>query len=88
MAFANWYLTRKQPENAEQLLLELIQQHPEYAPAHNNMALLLLQQKRLARALQHANTAVALGGQHKAVFLDTLNQIRLSQNNSSPATDE
>ncbi|HHX81685.1 MAG TPA: PA2778 family cysteine peptidase [Pseudomonadaceae bacterium] len=46
--------------------------YPDYAPAHNNLALLLQEQGEHARALQHAQSAVALGGAFLEQYQATL----------------
>ena len=77
MGLANWYIKLHQPDKAEQTLTNLLSQFPDYAPAHNNLALVLLQQKRFTEALQHATTALKLGGRYQPAYQDTVNQVRL-----------
>lgn len=46
--------------------------YPDYAPAHNNLALLLQEQGEHERALQHAQSAVTLGGPFLEQYQATL----------------
>jgi len=53
---------------------------PEYAPAYNNLAQILLQQGELPTALALADKAVALGGDFIANYLRTREQIAAALN--------
>lgn len=60
-------------------LQALIRAHPDYAPAHNNLAHLYLQLGQLQRAEQHARHAIRLGGEHLDAYQQTLKEIRQRQ---------
>ena len=47
----------------------------DYAPAHNNLAQVLMEQHDLTAAAAHAEMAVQLGGEHVDAYRDTLNQV-------------
>ena len=53
----------------------VILSHPQYAPAHNNLAQVLAEQGDISTALHHAQRAVELGGVHIEQYQSTLNEI-------------
>lgn len=57
---------------AQQQFTAVLERNPDYAPAHNNLALILLEQGRSEAALRHAQTAVALGGEYLGNYESTL----------------
>lgn len=79
MGLANSQYAEEQTAAAIATLEQLLRQHPDYAPAHNNLAHLYLQGGRLADAEQHARRAVNLGGEHLDAYRQTLNEIRQQQ---------
>ena len=76
MGLGNSYFALDDLSAATDTLRLLIKAHPDYAPAHNNLAHLYLQQERLAIAEQHARKAVGLGGDHLQAYQQTLREIR------------
>lgn len=56
----------------------VISDNPRYAPAHNNLAQIMLEQGRLETALRHAQTAVDLGGEFILNYQSTLQAIEIS----------
>ncbi len=58
------------------LFERVTQLQPDHAAAHNNLAQLLLERGEHSAALQHAQRAVALGGDFAAVYQSTLDTIR------------
>lgn len=63
-------------DSAFALFQQLAAQHPESAPAHNNLAQLLMERGDYTTALVHAQQAVALGGDFAAVYQATVDEIR------------
>lgn len=76
MGLANSQFAQDKLPQAITTLQQLIQSHPDYAPAHNNLAHLYLQDGRLSEAGEHARRAVNLGGEHLEAYRQTLNEIR------------
>lgn len=76
LAEANWLQQTGQVMAAEQALLRLLERQPHYAPANNNLALLLLRRGESKRALGFAELAIRHGGQQfHEQYLDTKRQI-------------
>lgn len=69
-----WYRQGRRHEAAEEYT-RVIEQHPTYAPAYNNLAQVLLELGEKRAAADHANTAVQLGGALSKVYQATLNAI-------------
>jgi tetratricopeptide (TPR) repeat protein len=63
-------------DEAFALFQQLAGLHPDSAPAHNNLAQLLLERGDYPTALAHAQRAVALGGDFAAVYQATVDEIR------------
>ncbi|MGM0678858.1 MAG: PA2778 family cysteine peptidase [Pseudomonadota bacterium] len=76
MGLANSQHAGGQTAAAIATLEQTIHHHPDYAPAHNNLAHLYLQSGRSSRAEQHARRAVSLGGEHLEAYRQTLSEIR------------
>lgn len=72
MGYGNLLYEQQLPSEALQQFTAVLDQHPDYAPAHNNMAQILLEQGQTEAALRHAQTAVSLGGEYLASYLSTL----------------
>jgi tetratricopeptide (TPR) repeat protein len=53
----------------------VLSRHPNYAPAHNNLAQVLMELGKLADAKKHAEKAVSLGGNHLSLYQSTLDDI-------------
>jgi len=75
MAIANYSFALKDFEAASQYYSRVISIKEDYAPAHNNMALVLLEMGNPIEAKQHAETAVRLGGSRADSYHDTLQQV-------------
>lgn len=58
LAQANWLQQLEQLEAAEEALKQLLAMTPNYAPANNNLALLLLQKGQAKDALEYSNRAL------------------------------
>lgn len=76
MGLSNSQFSQQQINAAISTLQRLIDEHPEYAPAHNNLANLLLETGQLEPAEQHALRAVKLGGKYSEAYQQTLQEIR------------
>ncbi len=76
MGYAGLRYQQGARQTAMAVLTELIARHPEYAPAHNNLAMLLLEANDVAAAEAHARRAVALGGPHAQTYRRTLREVR------------
>ena len=63
-------------EEARGIFETIIAEHPEYGPAHNNLAHIHLDQGRQELAEEFAAQAVALGGIYLEQFLDTQQAIQ------------
>jgi tetratricopeptide (TPR) repeat protein len=76
MGYGNLLYSRKQLQAAANMFRTAAQQHPTYAPAHNNLAQLLFELGSKEEALASATKAVTLGGDYSAAYHDTLQMIR------------
>jgi tetratricopeptide (TPR) repeat protein len=54
---------------------KVTEHHPDYAPAHNNLAQILFEQGEKEAALEYANRAVQLGGDYSELYQETLRMI-------------
>lgn len=72
------YLQHRRQAAADQYQM-VLQQDAEFAPAHNNLAMVLAELGKFHRALSHVQRAIELGGVHSAEYQTTLNQIRQMQ---------
>ena len=79
MGYASLRHGRGELGEAIDALSRLVASHPDYAPAHNNLASLLLQAGRPEAAERHARRAVALGGAHAKTYRQTLGEIRAAR---------
>lgn len=75
MGYGNLLAASADHTGARTQFVQLLAQHPDYAPAHNNLASTLLTLGDLEAALQHARTAVALGGDFLPAYQSTLHDI-------------
>lgn len=75
MALGNAYYQSGEWQYAQQYYENALDVNHDYAPAHNNLAQVLMEQGDLPAALRHATAAVALGGRHSEQFQDTLHRI-------------
>ncbi|MFP3873812.1 MAG: PA2778 family cysteine peptidase [Thiohalophilus sp.] len=79
MGLANSQYAQGKTAATIKTLQQLLDARPDYAPAHNNLAHLYLQQGQLTQAEQHARRAVALGGEHLGTYQQTLDEIHQRQ---------
>lgn len=72
------YLQHRRRAAAEQYQ-SVLQHFPEFAPAHNNLAMVLAELGQFSLALSHVQRAIELGGVHSAEYQSTLVQIHQMQ---------
>lgn len=75
MGLGNVYYQQGQQSAAIKTFTRVLALDPNYAAAHNNLAQVLFDSGDKPHALDHAQTAVLLGGAHKEIFQTTLNAI-------------
>ena len=82
MGLGNTYYHLAESSQAEKAYRKTIALDQEHAPAHNNLAQVLLEKNKLEEALLHARRAVELGGAYSATYSKTLKDIekRIGQN--------
>ena len=83
MGMANSVYETGEKGKAMQQFLDLVNDEPEYAPAHNNLAQLYYESGQLDKALGHAEKAVALGGRHIVNYRHTLSAIQAAFRNKN-----
>ncbi|MDX1811062.1 MAG: PA2778 family cysteine peptidase [Gammaproteobacteria bacterium] len=76
LALANNYYSLKDYEQAERILKEAIEIHPDSMIAHNNLAHILMVQNKLLPALSMAKKALELAGGANSVAQQTYQQIQ------------
>lgn len=76
MALANFYYAEGQLAEAAETYLLLIDRYPNYAPAHNNLALVLKKLEETQKAVWHAKQAVLIGGRFKEQYRKTLDEVQ------------
>lgn len=72
MGAGNLQLAQGDGSAAEARYRRVLELEPGYAPAHNNLALLLRDRGEIAEARLHAQTALDLGGPFAALYAETL----------------
>ncbi|MFO8031509.1 MAG: PA2778 family cysteine peptidase [Desulfohalobiaceae bacterium] len=72
---ANCFYALQKQSRAVQALRKAVELHPESAPAWNNLAQVLAEQGRDLEALQAAQKAINLGGEHLEHYLQTRDKI-------------
>lgn len=75
MGLGNAYYQSGDLDKAGESYAQVLSQHPDYAPAHNNLAQVMMEQGKLKNAKKHAEIAVSLGGSHQKQYQSTLNEI-------------
>ena len=75
MGLGNSYAAQQDYQNAVITFTAATQHHPNAADAYNNLADSLLNLTQHNAALQAIKKAIALGGRHKEVYLETLHAI-------------
>ena len=78
MGYGNLLYRQQLPDHALEQFSVLLHEHPGYAPAHNNLAQILLEQGQGERALHHAQQAVTLGGDYLLNYQSTLEAVEIS----------
>lgn len=78
MGYGNLLYSQQLPSHAREQFSALLLEHPDYAPAHNNLAQILLEQGLGELALHHAQQAVALGGDYLLNYQSTLEAVEIS----------
>ncbi len=76
MGLGNLYYRQDKPGPAGEAYRRALAIDGDYAPAHNNLAQVMLEQGQVNQALEHARRAVALGGRHGDQYRKTLEQIQ------------
>lgn len=76
MGHGNLLYSSGRLEEAGSRFEDVIVHHPDYAPAHNNLAHVYLEQGRYAEAEHHAARAITLGGVFLKDFEETMQEIR------------
>lgn len=74
MGYGNFLYNQGDLSRAADHYRSAVEQQPDYAPAYNNLAHILMATGRVQEALTAARRAVAIGGQHNASYRDTLQQ--------------
>lgn len=75
MGLGNAFYQTGKRISASQSFQQVIAHHPDYAPAHNNLAQVLLELGQLQAAKRHALRALSLGGSHQQDYQSTLDAI-------------
>ncbi len=79
MGYGNVLYVQHRRKAAAEQYQSVLRHDPDFAPAHNNLALVLAELGQYARALSHVQRAIVLGGVHSAEYRSTLNQIQQMQ---------
>jgi tetratricopeptide (TPR) repeat protein len=75
MGTGNTYYQLRSLANAERAYRAALTIDSEHAPAHNNLAQVLMERNRLQEGQKHAAQAVAIGGLHQDAYRKTLDEI-------------
>jgi len=75
MGIGNSYYQSGDLNKAEESYTQVLSLNPDYAPAHNNLAQIMMEQGKLKNAKKHAVSAVSLGGSHQKLYQSTLDNI-------------
>ena len=76
MGVGNSYYQMAKIPDAERAYRAALVIDREHAPAHNNLAQVLLERRQLAEAISHAQQAVSIGGPYTDAYRQTLNEIK------------
>lgn len=79
MGYGNVLYLQHRREAAAEQYQSVLRVDPDFAPAHNNLALVLAELGHYTRALTHVQRAIELGGVHSAEYKSTLIQIQQMQ---------
>jgi len=88
MGYGNARYAQGDLDSARSRYQAVLARHPEYAPAHNNLAQVLAEQGEYGTALEHARRAIKLGGVHSAQYQATLREIEAMASDAKPAGTE
>lgn len=75
MGYGNVLYLQHRRQAAAKAYRAVLQQSPDFAPAHNNLAMVLGELGQFQSAMQHVRRAIELGGVHSKEYQDTLHQI-------------
>jgi hypothetical protein len=75
MGLGNAYYQSTEPEKAAESYSQVLSRHSEYAPAHNNLAQVMMELGKLETARKHAQIAVTIGGDHQQQYRSTLDEV-------------
>lgn len=76
MGYGNYLLEENRHAEAAEIYSQVLAHHPEYGPAHNNLAQALIELRRFEEADRHVRTALALDDEFSAVYRNTLSEIQ------------
>lgn len=79
MGFGNALYMQHRRQAAAEQYRSVLQEDTEFAPAHNNLAMVLAEMGHYREAMSHVQRAIALGGVHSAEYQATLEQIQQMQ---------
>jgi tetratricopeptide (TPR) repeat protein len=88
MGLGNAYYQSAELEKAAQSYTRVSSMHPGYAPAHNNLAQVMMDQGKLESAKKHAEIAVTIGGDHQQQYQSTLDEILSRIATTNPVNGE
>lgn len=80
MGYGNLLLGKQYYADSAEVYSRVIALHPDYGPAHNNLAQALMELHRLEEAEQHVRAAMAIEDEFSAVYANTLREIRSLSN--------
>lgn len=75
MGYGNLLYVKQSLNEAAEQFSKLIEVDPDYAPAHNNLAVIYFSLGQQEQALVHAQLAVNLGGDHQDEYMSTLRML-------------
>jgi len=79
MGYGNVLYMQHRRQAAAEQYQAVLQTAPNFAPAHNNLAMVLAELGHFRRALGHVHRAIELGGVHSNEYQATLEQIHQMQ---------
>jgi len=79
MGLGNSYYRLKNLPASEQAFRSASIEHPDFGPAHNNLAQVLLEQGKILEAKSHVQRAIDIGGPQLENYQDTLREINQQQ---------
>jgi tetratricopeptide (TPR) repeat protein len=80
MGFGNLLYSQQKLPEAQQVFSRMTRLQEDYAPAYNNLAWIQFELEDYSSALENAERAVALGGEHSISYEDTYQQIARKMN--------